>query len=187
MVEKSIVSIGCLNELPLQRFYDAIIGRDHLQIHCHVLLHTGIIEPLCYPFSILGLGDAPERVRKIVLASGVLDVRKELCSLSHQMSASSQEISGGSHLGWIDISLGQCATSQEYGNFMGVDLVVFTLAAMNGFHIEGMAQNERNPFSGTKIGYPVPGEHALGSHHDVFPEGSDATEESLGMGIEISV
>ncbi len=102
--------IGSLYDLALQSHEDAIIGFDHLQIHSHVLLYTGLVESAQEPFSVLGLGNAPEGIREIVLASGVLDMAEEFCPLSHQVVASSEKISCGPHFGWIDVGLSKHAT-----------------------------------------------------------------------------
>lgn len=48
---------------------------------------------------------------------------------------------------------------------------------MNGAHIEGMAEDEGDPFIGTEIGQPVPGEHAFGGHHQILAVRFDQTQK----------
>ena len=72
------------------------------------------------------------------------------------MHAAPEEISGGPHLGGVHIRLGQHAATQEHGNFMGVDLVVFGLTPMDGFHVQGMAQHEGNALASAEVGQPGP-------------------------------
>jgi hypothetical protein len=50
---------------------------------------------------------------------------------------------------------------EEPGDLAGVDLVVLGLAAMNGLHVQGMAQDESDAFAPAEIGDPIPGKHAL--------------------------
>ena len=38
---------------------------------------------------------------------------------------------------------------------------------------------------GTDFSYPVPGEHALDSYNDVFPERLYRLDEDLGVGINV--
>jgi hypothetical protein len=75
--------------------------------------------------------------------------------------------------------------SEQGSNLTGVDLIVFGFSSVNGFHVEGMAKNEGDVFLGTEIGYPVPGEHALDSDHDVLPEGSNDAEKSFRVGMDV--
>jgi hypothetical protein len=56
---------------------------------------------------------------------------------------------------------------------------------MDGFHIEGMAEDEGDVFLATEIGDPVPGKHAFDSDHDVLSEGSNGTEKSLRVCVDI--
>ena len=56
---------------------------------------------------------------------------------------------------------------------------------MNRFHVEGMAENERDVFLGTEIGDPVPGEHAFDSDHDVLSEGSNDAEKSFRVRVDV--
>ena len=74
-------------------------------------------------------------VREIVLAVGVLDMGQQFVSFVHEVIASSQEVAGCAHGLGIDIGSRQRATPKQNGNFPGVYFVVFTLAAMDGFHV----------------------------------------------------
>lgn len=51
----------------------------------------------------------------------------------------SEEITSGAHLPWVDIGHGGHAASEQDGDFMGIDFVIFCLTPMDGFHIEGMS------------------------------------------------
>jgi hypothetical protein len=73
--------------------------------------------------------------------------------------------------------LSEHATPQQYGNFMGIDFIVFALTPMYCFHVEGMTENEGNPLGSTQVSDPVPGKHAFRGNHEVFSVGSDALEE----------
>jgi hypothetical protein len=59
--------------------------------------------------------------------------------------------------------------AQQPGDLAGVDAIVLRLAAVDGFHVQGVAKHERDVLVGTEIGDPVPGEHALGAD-DVWLE-----------------
>jgi hypothetical protein len=63
---------------------------------------------------------------------------------------------------------------------LGVDLVVFGLAPMNGFHVQGMTQDEGNPLLGAQVGEPVPGEDTFDADHEIRSIGRNRLEKRLG-------
>jgi len=134
-----IVLFGRSYDIMFQLGQEAIIGFDHLQVGGHALLDGRVIESLNDSFSVLGFGNASQGIREVVLASGILDMSKELGPFSHEVIPSSEKISGGAHPGRIDISLREHAAPEQGGDLMGVDLIVFGFSSVNGFHIEGMA------------------------------------------------
>jgi hypothetical protein len=56
---------------------------------------------------------------------------------------------------------------------------MFGLAAMNGFHVEGMTENERDVFLGAQVGEPVPGEHAFDRDDEMRPIGGNSFAKGL--------
>jgi hypothetical protein len=58
---------------------------------------------------------------------------------------------------------------------------------MDRFHIEGMAQDERDTLFLAEIGQPVPGEHAFGRYHNILTEGGDGGKKAFGIGIHVPV
>jgi len=52
-----------------------------------------------------------------------------------------------------------------------------SLAAVNGFHVQGMAEHEGNLLTLAQVGDPVPGEHALDADHQAVAEGRDGLEQ----------
>jgi len=70
---------------------------------------------------------------------------------------------------------------------MGVNFIVFCLAAVNGFHVEGMAEDEGDALIGAQIRDPVPGEHAFHGDDEILPiRGYDA-EKDCTIGFYVSV
>src|SRR6185369_7713233 len=70
---------------------------------------------------------------------------------------------------------------------MGIDLVVFSFATMDGFHIESMTQDEFNAFLAAKVGKPVPGEHAFNAHHELVTERRYCLEKGFWRAVNIAV
>jgi len=62
---------------------------------------------------------------------------------------------------------------------MGVDLIVFVFAAVNGFHIKGMPQDKRETVFGAEVGEPVPSKQAFGCQDDLITGGSNGFEQCL--------
>ncbi len=68
--------------------------------------------------------------------------------------------SGRSHVGRINIGHGHHAVPKQGRYLIGVYFVVLGFAAMDGFHIENMAKDEGNIFFTAEIGEPVPSKDA---------------------------
>ena len=76
--------------------------------------------------------------------------------------------------------------SQQRGDFEGVDLVVFGFAAMDGFHVERVTQDEGNAVLGAQDEqHRVPAKDALDTDADVFQEGEGQLKKHLGLGGDI--
>jgi hypothetical protein len=71
--------------------------------------------------------------------------------------------------------------------FVGIDLIVLRFAPMDGFHVEGMAEDEGNPLLGAKIGRPVPREEAFDADDEIFPVGRHGLEKWFGSCLHIPV
>jgi hypothetical protein len=117
----------------------------------------------------------------------MLDMSQEFGALAHQMGAAPEQVAGGTHLGWIDISLWQHATAQQGGNLLGIDLVLFGLTAVDGFHLEGVSQDEGNALLSAEVGEPIPSEDAFHGHDPSVPIGRHGLEEGFRSGFHIAV
>jgi hypothetical protein len=58
---------------------------------------------------------------------------------------------------------------------------------MDGFHREGVPQDNGNPFFSAQIGAPGPGEETLDRHHQAVPLGGNALEEGFRRGFHMTV
>jgi hypothetical protein len=86
-----------------------------------------------------------------------------------------------------DIRLREHATAEQDGDFMGVELVVFGLAAVDGLHGEGMTQDKRESVFSTEIRKPAPGKQAFGRHDPLVTVGGNGLEQRLGGGLHVAV
>jgi hypothetical protein len=78
-------------------------------------------------------------------------------------------------------------TLQLHTHLGGVDLIVLAFAAVDGFHVQSVAEDESDLLPGAEIGKPVPAEQALDGDDAVVAEGSDSLEEGVGFGGEVFV
>ena len=62
---------------------------------------------------------------------------------------------------------GKHAAAQQAGDLGGVDRVVLGLAAVDGLHVQGVAEDEGDALVFAEVGEPVPGEHALAADDQV--------------------
>ena len=51
------------------------------------------------------------------------------------------------------------------------------LSAVDGPHVEGVSEHKLDPFVGTQIGEPIPGEYTLHANDQVVTVGGDGIEE----------
>jgi hypothetical protein len=56
---------------------------------------------------------------------------------------------------------------------------------MDGLHVEGMPEDEGNPFLRAEVGEPLPGEHAFNGDDNVGPIGRNALEKRLRAGFHV--
>ena len=105
---------------------------------------------------------------------------QELGPFACQMHAAPEQVAGGPHRGGIDIGLREHAATEQGGNLLGIDLVVFGLTAMDGLHGEGMTEDKRDAFVGTEVGEPVPGEHTFDRDDDPSRYGAMAFRKVSG-------
>ena len=63
---------------------------------------------------------------------------------------------------WCCAVLRQHTAAQQYGHFLGIDLIVFGLAAMDGLPGEDMTEDKRKPMFRPEVSKPVPGQHGYG-------------------------
>jgi len=107
---------------------------DDLKVGGNAFSDGRVTKPLDDPFSVLRFCNTSQEVGEVVLASGVLDMGKELGAFSHEVISSSEEISGGAHPGRIYIGLREHTASEQSS-----DLIVFGFSSVDRFHVEGMA------------------------------------------------
>src|SRR4029450_6919694 len=103
------------------------------------------------------------------------------------MHTAPQEVTGRPHRGGIDRGLWEHPASEEDGNFLRVNLIVFRLAAVDGFHIQGMPEDKRNAFARTEVGKPIPGEDTLDSNNQPVTRGCNSLEKRFGSCWHVAV
>jgi len=70
---------------------------------------------------------------------------------------------------------------------VGSDLIVFGFAAVNGFHREGMPQNEGEPCCSTQVSEPIPREDTLDGHDQAVTIRGDGLEKRFRSGFPMTV
>ena len=68
----------------------------------------------------------------------------------------------------VGICHGDVAASEQHGDFPGVDLIVFGLAAVAGLQVQCMGQDKGDVMRPAEIRDPVPAEHAFHTDHEVI-------------------
>jgi len=115
------------------------------------------------------------------LSVGVLDMRLKLCMLTSKEQPAPEKIPSGAHALRIHVGYGKHPATKKGCNLLGVDLVVLGFPAVNGFHVQSVAEHEGDPFPAAQISDPVPGEDALHRQRDILPVWTDGSEQSIGI------
>jgi hypothetical protein len=177
-----IVLLCCPEDRQLDVAQQPIIVVNQRKIDFDAFLYRGIREPLGDSLAVGFLRNLFADLGQVILAVGILDMGEQLGACAREMQAPPQEITGRTHLRRIDIRLGQHAATQQPGNFLGVDLIVFRLATMDGFHIQSVPQDKRQPFLRTQGGEPVPRKDTFDGDDHIVPIGCDGLEQGVGTG-----
>jgi hypothetical protein len=82
-IGSQIVFFGTGNDIAFELSQDVVISFNHLQVHSHALLDGRVIEAFDDAITVLGFGNTSQGIRKVILASGVLDMGKEFSAFSH--------------------------------------------------------------------------------------------------------
>jgi hypothetical protein len=76
---------------------------------------------------------------------------------------------------------------EPHGHRVGVDRVVYGLAAMDRVHREHGPEANSAPFLSTQVREPGPGEEAFDGHDHLCPRGRDGLEKRLRTGVPVPV
>jgi hypothetical protein len=66
-----------------------------------------------------------------------------------------EQIPGRPHRPGRNIRLGQHTATQQYSNFLGINVVVLGFAPVHSLHREGMPKDKRHAFAGAQVSEPV--------------------------------
>jgi len=144
-----IVVVGHGDDIALHFCYDWIIGLNDCKIGIDHFLNGGVLEAFYDAFSVPRFRDAAQEIGEVLLAAGILDMGIEFGPLSHEVIASSEKVPGCSHIGRVGVGHGDHASLEQDRDLVGIDLIVFCLAAVDGFHVQGMAKDEGDALLGT--------------------------------------
>ena len=164
-----------------------VVVPEHFEIDFDSLFDAGVRKPIGDACPVGLVGDLLSDFREVVLTVGVLYVNKQFGSLVHEVHPAAQKVTSGAHFGRIHICHRVHAASQQSGNLVSVDLVIFGLSAVDGFHIERVAQDEEDFFSSAEIREPIPGEHAFNRDYDILPVRSNELQESIGIRRQVAM
>ena len=146
-----------------------------------LLANRIVVEVLDDGAAVLGLASPFVERRQVVLGVGVLDVGQQLAALSGEEQAPAQQVAGSAHLARIDIGVREVAATQQGGNLVGVDSVVLRLAAVDGLHVKGVAEDKGEALLATEVGHPVPAEEAFDGDRQVLSVGSESLQQPFSV------
>jgi hypothetical protein len=178
---------GALPDRQGQAAESLVVVGDPCSVDCEALLHSWVGPPLGHAKAVGLVGDVLAARGQVILAVGLLDRRQELSPWPHQMDAAPPQVAGGPHLSRIDIGLGAHATAEPDGNCVRSDLLVCGVAAVHGFHGEGLPQGKGNTFLRPEVSQPIPGQQTLAGHDEPLAVRGDGLEKGFRSGFQVAV
>ena len=106
-----------------------------------------------------------------------LDAGQQFAAPPHVQDALAQEGAQGALLRRIDVGRRDEVGAQQMRDLFGINPVVLVFAAVNGFEVQGVGQDESQAGFLAGIGQPVPAEHAFGADGQVVAVRRDELEE----------
>lgn len=156
------------------------------QVHCNPLLHRGIGTPLGDAVAVRLVGHLLPHLREVLLTMGLLDMREPRRPFAHAMPPPEQS-AGRAHHGGLDIRRRPHPPAEPHGHRVRINLIVFSLAAVNRCHREGMPEHKRSPLTSAEVGEPVPGQETLDGHDASGATWCHGPEEYLRTGLHVLV
>jgi hypothetical protein len=182
-----MVLLGRLDEAPLDIAAQLIIVVNQGEVDFDTLLHGGSREPLRHPVPGRLVGQVLPDLGQMVWPVGLLHVGQECGALTCQREAAPAQVAGGPHRGGIDVGLWEHPATQQNSEFLGVDRVVFGLAAVDRLHIQRVPEDKGQLFLGPEVGEPVPGQDAFDSDDQILPLGGHGLEPRLRTGVHVAM
>ena len=106
-----------------------------------------------------------------------MDAGQQFGAGPDKKGALTKQSAQGAQGGRIDVGWRDEIGPEQVGEFFGINAVVFVFAAMNGFDIEGVGQDEGEAGGLAGIGQPIPAEHALAADRQAVAIRLDQLEE----------
>jgi hypothetical protein len=157
------------------------------EIPFDALVHRRIGTALGDPVTVGLGGDLCANRRQMIRARGIVDVGQACGPCVCQRPTAPAQGAGGPQGGRRDRGLREQAAAPKRRHLVGIDLVLFRLAAMDRLHGEGMTEDARDACVSAPVGQPVPGEQARdGDDNPLSIRGHDV-QEGLRAGLHLAV
>jgi hypothetical protein len=184
---RGIVLLGRLHDRQLQVCQQRVVVADQGQGDLEALWHRrrrkarGDAVPVGFG------GDVLAHLGEVVWALSVVDRGQECGPCAHQRHVTSSEVTGGPHLGGRDGGVREQAAAEHHRNLLGIDLVMFGLAAVDSLHREGVSKDKRHACASAEVGEPVPGEAPCDAHDQMLAVGRNGLEKRVRSGWQMPV
>jgi hypothetical protein len=181
-----IVRLGRLDHREFSIAEQFIIIGDERQIDRDVLVERSLVKAFGHTVAGGLVGDLLPDLEQVGLPRGMVHMGQEFGPFVPQVGATPEQVAGGAHLGWRDRGLGEQTTTEQDGDLLRIDLVIFRFATVDGFHRESMSQDEGHALFGAEVGKPIPGADACNGHHQTGTIGGHGLEQGVGSGFHVA-
>ena len=112
-----------------------------------------------------------------------LQVREDLGFESDKVSSPAEQVACCSQFLRISIGGGEVASSQQEGQFLGVQFVIFHFATVDRFEVQRVSEDKGKISFTAGVGQPVPVEGRFAAYGNVAGERLDLLEEFIYVSV----
>jgi hypothetical protein len=164
-----------------------VVGTHEPEVYLKTLVHGRLGKPLRDASPVRLISPLLANLGQMVLAVGLLKMREPRGPFARERHAAPEELTGRPPRGGIDLGRREHPATQQHGDLLGVERVVFGLAAVDRFHLQRVPEDNGHLFRGAEVGEPGPGQETFDRDDQIVPIGCHALENRLRTGVHVAL
>jgi hypothetical protein len=176
-----------VDEGALQVVEDLVGVAHEPAVYLTTLVHGRLGTPRRDASPVRLISQLRAKLGPMVLAGGLLKRRAHRGPLARERQAAPEAITGGPPRGGIAVGRREQAATPQHGALLGVDRVVFGLAAVERLHLQRVPEDTGQLCLGAAVGEPGPGQETCDRADPILPIGGHGLEPRLRTGLQVAM